>query len=508
MLKTTVMKKNLTIIAYIQIVFSAFSCTDLSEEVYSGIPLEEFFITEKDVLMNAGRAYTKLQGMPEEFSLWTLTEMASDEMVAPGRDDGWVWDNGRWDQIHKHNLSSTNKILTLAYGYVYEGISACNEVLYETESSTIEFDGKDKIVAEIKILRALFYYYAIDNWGNVPFSVDFNDKSLPVQKDRDYVLPFLINEIKDNVDALQRVPDDSYYGRVTQGMAYTLLAKLYMNSQEWVGEARWEEVIEACDEVINIGAYQIEDSYFANFAVHNEASKENIFMIPMQSIHTKDNFYWYTLTLNDASRATFEFKGAMWDEFVLEPGFLDKYDDNDIRKNSFLFGQQKDKNGEDIVIDGEPFIYTPEIEDYMARKKWEGARGCKYEYQTDLEYYVNDMENDYVIFRYADVLYTKLEALYRLGREGEMLLDPDLMKIRTRAGLEPYTSGQLTDEEFLDELGREFAWEGHRRQDLIRFGVWTDPWWNKPYSEETDKLFPIPITVMNANPNLEQNPGY
>ncbi|MFZ5941280.1 MAG: RagB/SusD family nutrient uptake outer membrane protein [Bacteroidota bacterium] len=502
------MKKKIVTLVYGLLVLTAFSCTDLNEEVYSGIPLDEFFRTEKDVLMNAGRAYTKLQGFPEEFSLWTLTEMASDEMVAPGRDDGWVWDNGRWDQIHKHNLSSTNKILTLAYGYVYEGISACNEVLYETETSTIEFEGKDKIIAEIKVLRALFYYWAIDNWGNVPFSVDFSDKSLPVQKDRAYVYDFLVDEITGNVAALQKDPEEAYYGRVTQGMAYTLLAKLYLNSQEWVGVPRWEEAAAACDSVIAIGAYQIEDDFFVNFSVNNEVSRENIFVIPMHSIYTKDNLYWYTLTLNDASRATFNFKGAMWDEFVLEPGFLDKYADNDVRKNSFLFGQQKDMNGKDIVIDGEPFIYTPEIEDYMARKKWEGARCCKYEYQPDLEYYVNDMENDFVIFRYADVLYTKLEALYRLGREGEMLSDPDLMKIRTRAGLEPYSGGELSDEEFLDELGREFAWEGHRRQDQIRFGVWARPWWNKPFSEETDKLFPIPVTVMNANPNLVQNPGY
>jgi hypothetical protein len=490
------------------LMIGSLSCTDLTEEVYSDIPLDKFFQTEKDVLMNAGRAYTKLQGYPEEFSLWTLTEMASDEMVAPGRDDGWVWDNGRWDQIHKHNVSPTNKILTLAYGYVYEGISACNEVLYETEATSISFAGKDKIIAEIKILRALFYYWATDNWGNVPFSIDFTDRTLPEQKDRTFIFNFLVDEINNNVDKLQKVPDASYYGRVTQGMAYTLLSKIYLNSLEWTGVAKWQEAIDACDKVININAYNIEDDFFANFKVNNETSVENIFVIPMHSIYTKDNLYWYTLTLNDASRATFEFKGAMWDEFVLEPPFINLFSTNDIRQKSFLFGQQKDKNGDDIIIDSEPFIYTTTIDNYMARKKWEGARCCKYEYQPNLEYYVNDMENDYVIFRYADVLLTKLEALHRLGRAGEMLADPDLRKIRTRAGVTPYIISDITNTELLNELGREFAWEGHRRQDMIRFGVWNNAWWNKPPSEPTDKLFPIPQQVMNANPNLDQNPGY
>ncbi len=487
------------------------SCTDLDEKVYSDIPLDEFFKTEKDVLMNAGRAYTKLQRYPEEFSLWTLVELASDEMVAPARDDGFVWDNGRWNEIHKHQLSATNKILTLAWNSVFEGISACNEVIYETEQTSITFPEKERVISEIKVLRAYFYYLAMDNWGNIPFTIDYTEKNLPTQKDRAYVFDYIENEVLENIDILKDTPDASYYGRVTQGIASTLLAKLYLNAEEWIGENRFQDAIDACNKVTALNSYQIADDYFSNFSVYNETSTENIFVIPMHSVYTKDRFYWYTLTLNDASRATFNFKGGMWDEFVLEPYFLDIYAENDIRRNSFLFGQQKDMQGNDIYIENangemEPFIYTTTIDNYMARKKWEGARCCKYEYQDGLEYYVTDMENDFVLFRYADVLYTKLEALWRMGRAGEMISDPDLQKIRTRAGLAPYTEADLTAEEFLAELGREFAWEGHRRQDMIRFGVWGDTWWNKPPSDPNAKLFPIPQTVLNANPNLVQNP--
>ena len=116
------------------------------------------------------------------------------------------------------------------------------------------------------------------------------------------------------------------------------------------------------------------------------------------------------------------------------------------------------------------------------------------------------MENDFALFRYSDVLYTKLEALWRLGRAGEFIDDPDLQKIRTRAGLAPYAVGDLNASELLDELGREFAWEGKRRNDQIRFGVWGNAWWNKPVSVAKAKLFPIPQTALAANPNLVQNP--
>lgn len=486
------------------------SCTKLDEKVYSDIPIDKFFQTERDVLMNAGRSYTKLQKMPEEFSLWSLTELASDEMVAPGRDDGQVWDNGRWDQLHKHKYNATNKIITSAWEFVYEGISACNEVLYETESSPINFSGKDKIISEIKILRAYFYYCAIDNWGNVPYSIDYTDKNLPEQKDRQFIFDFIVNEINENVDKLQEEPSSDYYGRATKGVAYTLLAKMYLNAKEWIGVDKYADAVAACDKVIALNAYQIEDDFFTNFKVRNEVSKENIFVIPMHPIYTRDRFYWQQLTLNDASRASFNFVGQMWDEFVLEPGFLDKYDDDDIRKKSFLFGQQYDKNGQPIVFVENgvnvPFVYTPTIANYMARKRWEGARCAKYEYQPNLQYYVEEMDNDYVLFRYADVLYTKLEALWRLGRADEMINDPQLQKIRTRAGVAPYTSGDLSDAELLNEFGREFAWEGRRRQDQIRFGVWGNTWWNKPASGPNAKLFPIPQTVLSANPNLVQNP--
>lgn len=492
----------------LSIVFGLFSCINLDEEVFSDIPLDNFFRTEKDVLMNAGRAYTKLQGYPEEFSLWSLNELSSDEMVAPGRDDGFVWDNGRWNELHVHNISSTNKILMLAWEFVFEGISASNEIIYETEETDITFEEKEQIISEIKILRAYFYYLAMDNWGNIPFTINFTDKNLPEQKDRKFVFSYIEQEILDNVDKLQGQPTPTNYGRVTQGMAYTLLAKLYLNAQDWIGEDRYQMSVDACDKVITAGGYMIENDYFTNFKVYNEVSLENIFVIPMNSIYTKDRLYWYTLTLNDASRATFDFKGAMWDEFVLMPGFLDKYAENDLRRNSFLFGQQKDKSGNDIVIDGEPFIYTPTIANYMARKKWEGARCCKYEYQEGLEYYVTDMENDFVIFRYADVLYTKFEALWRMGKAGEMISDPELQKIRTRAGLEPYQLSDITSEELLNEFAREFAWEGRRRQDLIRFNAWGGSWWYKPPTGGFDELFPIPETALSSNPNLVQNVGY
>jgi hypothetical protein len=500
------MKKILITFITAALMFTSTACFDLSEDVYSLIPADEFFKTEQDVLMYAGRAYTLLQPYPEEQMLWSLTENASDELIIPARDNGEWLEQGRWKELQQHTFTTTNKILRQSWEFVYEGISACNEVIYVVEGSPIEFAGKDRVLAEIKLLRAFFYFWAADAWGNIAFSIDYTERDAPPQKDRAFVYEYLVDEITSNVEFLQDEPTAEYYGRVTKGMAYTLLAKVYMSAQEWIGQPKWEEANAACDQIINSGMYSLEDDYFENFKIQNEGSSENIFVIVMNSLLTNDHLYWWTLTLNAASRPTFNFIGEPWDGFVLEPDFFEKYDASDVRRNAFLYGQQYDKVGNPIIVDGVPFIYTPTIANYDSRKKWEGARCAKYEYQENLQYYENDMENDFALYRYSDVLYMKLEALWRLGRTAEFIDNPQLQKIRTRAGLTPYTVGDITAEELLDERGREFAWEGHRRTDQIRFGVWGDTWTNKPPSGPNKKLFPIPQSIINVNPNMVQNP--
>lgn len=488
------------------IAFSVFSCTDLSETVYSEIEAGQFFNSEKDLLAYTGRAYTKLQDYPGEQFLWSLGQNASDEMVIPAKDNGDWYEQGRWQVIQKHTLNSStanNKILTKSWNMVFEGISACNEIL--SVIAPMEFESKSRVEGEIKILRAYYYYWALDYWGNIPFSVDFSDPELPQQQNRKFIFDFIVKEINENIGALQDLPTPEYYGRVTQGMAYTLLAKMYLNSKEWTGEERFAEAVSACDAVIEIGAYSIENNYFSNFLVNNENSIENIFVIPFHPSLTGDGFYWGYLTLNSSSKASFDMVADPWDGFVVQPDFFNIFSESDSRRNSFLYGQQYDSSGNPIIENGEPFIYTPTIADYNSRTKWEGARIAKYQYQKNITYGA-DMENDFVLFRYADVLYMKLEALYRLGRASEFIDNPDLQKIRTRAGLEPYSLDDLSDSELLDEFGREFAWEGRRRQDLIRFGVYGNSWWEKPASGPNKKLFPIPQTALNTNPNLTQNP--
>ncbi len=498
----------------ILLLFSALligSCTDLEETVYSDILLDKFFANEDALLMNAGRAYTKLQPYPGEQVLWSLVTISSDECVIPTVADGSWWNSGRWDEIQKHNALPTNKINRIAWEFVFGGISACNEVLYETEISPLQFEGKAKIIAEIKVLRALFYYWGLDVWGDIPFATDFTDKTLPKKKSRAFIYNFVEKEIKDNIEFLDVTANTRNYGRVTQGMANSLLAKLYLNSEVWTGTPRWAEAEAMCDKVIASGQYQIANKYFDNFIVHNESSKENIFVIVYNSL-LAHGFYWNDLTLNAKSMATFNLKSTPWDGFVVQPDFFSSFSDNDGRKKSWLYGQQYDLNGKKIFKlikkDTAWFIYNPVFPEskYSARHEWDGARVGKYAYQTDgLLYGSVSMENDFALFRYADIIMMKVECMMRQNRTAEAVTLPDFQKIRTRIGLAPYTAAELTMDELLAERGREFGWEGHRRQDLIRFGKWNNAWWAKPYTT-TQSVFPIPQTAIDTNPNLAGSP--
>lgn len=141
-----------------------------------------------------------------------------------------------------------------------------------------------------------------------------------------------------------------------------------------------------------------------------------------------------------------------------------------------------------------------------------GARCWKWHYQTDgsLTSYDISMDNDFAIFRYADVVLMYVEALVRQGKTAEAVSLADFQKIRTRAGLSAYKSSELTLDEVYDERGRELAWEGWRHEDMIRFGKYLKQYWAHP-DQSTDTfrtLFPIPTDALNANPNLKQNEGY
>ena len=292
---------------------------------------------------------------------------------------------------------------------------------------------------------------------------------------------------------------------------------MYLNAEAWFGTPMYDKAEKACKDIMDIGAYSIEDSYSTNFDIKNEDSKENIFVILYDRVYTSgssSSFSLHTLTLEAASQATFNIPAAPWSGFLCQPDFFQTYAEQDLRRSqSWLYGPQVDLSGKDLGFEYTPVF--PEEKYYNSnggRGTYDGARCWKWHYQTDgsLKEYTVSMDNDFAIFRYADVVLMYVEALVRQNRTSEAIQLADFKKIRTRAGLDAYTTSQLTIDELYAERGRELAWEGWRHEDMIRFGKYLKKYWAHPdqSSETFRNVFPIPTDILNANPKLSQNKDY
>jgi hypothetical protein len=508
------MKGYIKIIVFIFACCFAFSnCTNLDEKPYGYITGDDFFANEKMLQAYSGTAFQMLQNYCTEQSLWTLNIQAADECAVPRNSDG-AWTDLRYRELQRHTFAPNNKLILMGWDFCFQGIASCNKVYKAIATSPSEFPEKKKILSELRVLRAFYYYLAMDGWANIPFSIDPDDKSMPPRKERAFIFDFIEKEIDSCINDLDIMPSGNNYGRITQGVANTLKAKLYLNAEVYLGQPMYDKAEQACLEVINSGSYAVESNYKTNFEVNNETSRENIFVIPYDNVYVSsaDNaFVIFVMALDAVNAEKFNISTTLWNGFVCQPDFFALYDSNDSRRSdSWLYGLQYNKAGMPI----DTHIIQPIFSDAKyetGRAFTDGAKLWKWTYQMDGELKGDErgMSNDFALFRYADVLYMYAEALMRQGKGVSAALSvPGFETIRTRANMPPLSSS-LTLDELLVERGVEFAWEGWRRQDLIRFGQWSKAWWAKPNtSAATRNIYPIPTERLSVNTNLQQNPGY
>lgn len=517
------MKNSIYILIVFLVVFV--SCTDLEPVLYSEISNENFFKTEEQVLSFAGPAYQAFNATTNPTCLWGLYELTTDEFLLPTR--GIHWDNdGIYRRMHKHEWLPTSFIINYGWTVPYAGINKCNNALAIYEGIEEKSDALLSIIEELKVLRGFYYFYLMDLFGNVPIvdTYDVPEGFAPTNNSRAEVFEFVENALLDGIPELTTATDMTAYARINKYVAYAIQAKLYLNAEVYIGETHWDEVITACDSIINCGGYSLEDDYFSNFAIENESSGENLFVIPYSG---QDEVNWgdetYSSRMFNLHVWTLHFNGTFaygceqggWNGFCAVPSFYYLFDEDDIRRDGLVTGLQTKPNGDTLYCNtelaGQPLIYTVEITSLEGAYENEGARFVKYDY-TDSKNY--QLANDYVVFRYADILLMKAEALMRKNGGTATVEAVDLVnQVRARAfpgdDSKLYTTSTLTLEELLAERGRELYGEGWRRNDLIRFGKFNDACDFRPAPvSDIYNLYPIPQDQINANPNLVQNPGY
>lgn len=275
-----------------------------------------------------------------------------------------------------------------------------------------------------------------------------------------------------------------------------------------------------------IGTHSLEFSTYASTQtvtkklrnLKNESSSENIFVVPYDKVNTggwDDGLILHLWSLHFLSSQTFGFIAFTWDGYAATESLYNSYDKTDKRINTWMEGPQATASGDPLMLaPGRQLTYRPHVKSLYNLADValldDGVRFKKYEFEKTLKD-GESMSNDWVEFRYADVLMIKAEALMRKNGAATADVLALVNQVRSRAyggSANNYTASRLTTDEFLAELGREFAWENHRRQDMIRFDKWNNAWFEKPAGDDHLKLFPIPNWVLDVSPQLKQNSEY
>lgn len=509
------------IIVLVAMLFPVFqSCTDLTEETFNQVPVDKFGSTQSELNSLIAPMYISLRNVFPG-SYWEMVEISSDMTLMPTRKGGDWWDGGVYKDLRTHSWTNQNDIITSVYNSIMGNIAQCNQIYYMINSSS--GSNKDRTLAEIRGFRAFWYYLLIDNFGNVPIVTDFiTDVKKPSTKSRAEVYSFIISELTDIKDLLRTdITSGSSYNRMTKGVAYTLLAKMYLNAMVWnpSGGPKWQECIDACNTVMSLG-YKLEPVWKTNFQVKNEVSKEAI----LSAVFSNQDA-WYAG--NNIARKTLHYLDpkalglnlSCSNGVCAMPDFANSFDPADKRfEGSFLLGPMRDPSNGAILTTahGRPLIHTisvtkkynldPGPYGWGQCEQEDGARCYKWEFEAGL---AGAMENDYHIFRLSDIYLMKAEALVRKsGSSSEA--DALINAIRSRAFGDP---SKLLTNATLDDIRKErrfeLAWEGFGRQDQIRFGTFLNaiPDW-KGVTDAHYQLFPIPQTAISSNENLVQNPGY
>lgn len=494
------------------------SCSELEPTLYGDVDGKDFFENDNAFISALGSAYTNLYGVMNHGTLFSLAETSSDEACIPHRGPDWE-DGGQWLRMHRHDFNAGEGVFGNVWNFAFGGINACNRLMAIFEESDNE--SKALFISELKVLRAYYYMVLIDVFGNVPLvtSFDVPEDFKPATVSRAEVFAFIEKELKDNLDNLPKAVDATTYGRMHYYVAQAMLSNLYLNAESYIGTPRYADAIAASDEIINSQKYNMESNYFANFSPNNETSKEAIFPIPYDGVFAQ-GFNLLQMTLHYESQKTFGLIEQPWNGYCSIADFYNSFEETDVRITGgssrsygvLLAGPQFDAAGNRLVdgadtwyddTDGRDINFNPELNQLApAAHRDGGARLSKYEYKSGSN---SSMDNDFMIYRYTEILLNKAEALYRINAGDQDALDI-LNLVRVRAGVDPFDA--LNDDNFLAERGREMCFEAKRRTDLIRFNRWGQAWWEKPASEDFKKIMPIPAGQITLNPNLVQNPGY
>jgi|GEM_PF-157384 len=543
------------------------SC-ELEPEIYSEIRPENFFEDDQQLVAFTSSAYSSLGGYFGQM-IQEQGVMSYELSNALRSNDGW----GTNTDLMAHNFSANEGWASGPWNIAFPGVATCNRLIEFLQSLDTD---QTAAIAELRALRAFYLWIGLDHYGNIPTELRFAEADpTPSQVTPAEAYAIIEAELLSAIPDLNPAKDQSTYAKINQGTANMLLATLYINAERYGVSPKWAEASAAAQNVIETGAYSLESGYFSNFLISNEGSAENIWVIPYERNQIGNAIAH--ATLHQSASPTFGLAAQPWGGYSVKGDFYNSFDTNDNRRGMFIAGQQYTQEAGPLWDATQGFIYTNASdefriidcgEDYnilsnVERAHWgfvqladgqsaedlspaelqaacgiviqpnpnpikrevsgraedmilyrEGARMAKYEHEIGSGVGTGS-NNDIPIFRYAETLLIRAEALWRQNNGSAEALSL-VNQIRDRAGLP--VLGALTADDLYKEYKHEMALEGHSRQIAIRFGRWEDEWnWKSTdpnaagdtyLPSPNNRWYPIPEAELNANPNLVQNTGF
>ncbi len=450
-------------------------------------------------------------------------ELPTDEAVV-------AWNDQTIQDFHNLKWTSADPFLKGIYARPIYNITLVNEYLREaTDAKLAErgITGNDasdikKSRAEARFLRAFNYWVMMDLFGNSTFitEADGIGATLPAQIKRADLFTYIESELK-AIDADLAPVKTIEYGRVDQGAAWALLARMYLNAQVYTGTAKWTEAITYAKKVI-AGGYSLRPSYRTLFMADNDKQKDEfMFAVTCDGLRTQaygnTTFFVHASSGDDFAEYGV---GGGWYGYRATKGLFDLFPKNG--SGNVDTSAAGDKRG--VHLYTAKYAATPAQATITDISSFDnGIHINKYRNVRTDGGNVSDVNKtfadvDFPVFRLSEMYLIYAEAILRGGTGGDNVTALTYINnVRSRAGAAPFLVSDLTLQKVLDERGRELYWEGHRRTDLVRYGLLTTSTYLWPFKggvasgtavDSKYNIFAIPAANRTSNPNLDQNPGY
>jgi hypothetical protein len=484
------------IIILLSIGFLISSCEgNLEPKIFDRVAPSNFYKTPDDLKAATSSIYWEFKQtgwgpyMVSDGSRFIMNEVATGEWTCK-----WSWDA----------FLNLNWIIgeRMAYGFYGSMMTATTKATYVIEKikeSTVEESIKSKYIAELRCLRGYFAADLYMLYGPLPIIVTRDEAFYPTstykpsRPTKEWMASYVENELNECSKILPITQTD--WGRCTKGAALAKLLKLYLY------ENKWQQADSVASVIMTLG-YQLQSNYASIFTVNNEQNSEIIFALPCEP---KDQFglLWFDNALPPDFKSSIGVNYTAWNGWRVPWAFYDSFETGDKRKN-LIFQTYPSKTGQTVNLrtDGDVGGLAMKYgEDPNNPGQWAG--------------------NDYIQFRYADVLLCKAEALNEMNAAPTQEIIDLLNQVRFRAfdnfdasnhklKLSAFTTKEMMRDQILKDRGWELWCEGVRREDLLRHGKYLDVATSVGATFVSDKnlLYPIPSFALNENPNLLQNPGY